>query len=506
MKQHTVTARHATVASIAVVLCMAPAAHAAATISSAATQNMSCTGGVCSPTAKNAVLNVGDLTTMLASGSVSVNTGTGSLAQQVQNIVVSAGFSWSSSSSLTLEAYDSVTVDKPVAVNGTGAVSLVTNNGGTSGNLSFGSKGSLSFLGTANSLTIDGAAFTLENSVVALAAAINSNAAGNYALAHSYDASKDGSYSGPPVTTTLSGAVQGLGNTISNLSISGHPARVTNIGLFADIGQSGIVSNLVLTALSFNASSSHTGFNVGGLAGLNQGTLEYDRTAGSVAVGANQAGGLVGDNQGTIVSSSSSVDVGTKSGWAGGVAGVNHGTILLSSASGSVRGIIAGGLLAVDYGLHGVSQCFSTGRVSGNTGAYLGGLVGESDGGEIENSYATGSVSGHQKSDIGGFLGLNAVEEVSSSYSTGHVSGPMGYSFVGGFVGTDDADLTTNSYWDTTTSGTDDGVNGGNETGLTGLTTVQLQAGLPSGFDPTVWAQSPSINHGLPYLINNPSQ
>ena len=104
MKQHTVTARHATVASIAVVLCMAPAAHAAVTISSAATSNMSCTGGVCSPTAKNAVLNVGDLTTMLASGSVSVNTGTGSLPAQVEDIIVAATFNWGSANALTLDA------------------------------------------------------------------------------------------------------------------------------------------------------------------------------------------------------------------------------------------------------------------------------------------------------------------------------------------------------------------------------------------------------------------
>ena len=40
--------------------------------------------------------------------------------------------------------------------------------------------------------------------------------------------------------------------------------------------------------------------------------------------------------------------------------------------------------------------------------------------------------------------------------------------------------------------------------GITGLTTAQLQSGLPAGFDPSIWAESPNINGGLPYLITNP--
>ena len=46
----------------------------------------------------------------------------------------------------------------------------------------------------------------------------------------------------------------------------------------------------------------------------------------------------------------------------------------------------------------------------------------------------------------------------------------------------------------------------GNVSGITGLTTVQFQSGLPAGFDPAVWAQSPGINNGFPYLIANPPE
>jgi hypothetical protein len=43
-----------------------------------------------------------------------------------------------------------------------------------------------------------------------------------------------------------------------------------------------------------------------------------------------------------------------------------------------------------------------------------------------------------------------------------------------------------------------------NDPGITGLTMAQLQSGLPQDFNKKVWAESPNINNGLPYLIANP--
>ena len=63
-------------------------------------------------------------------------------------------------------------------------------------------------------------------------------------------------------------------------------------------------------------------------------------------------------------------------------------------------------------------------------------------------------------------------------------------------------------YWDTSTSGITNLSQGAgniaNDPGITGETTTQLQAGLPTGFDPTIWAENTNINGGLPYLIANP--
>ena len=65
-----------------------------------------------------------------------------------------------------------------------------------------------------------------------------------------------------------------------------------------------------------------------------------------------------------------------------------------------------------------------------------------------------------------------------------------------------------NTYWDLDTSGISDPHKGaGNvadDEGITGLTTEQFQAGLPSGFTSLIWAQKAARNSGYPYLIANP--
>ena len=53
----------------------ATSAQASVQISSNPTHNMNCTGGVCTPTAKNADLNATDLANMLATSDVKVVTG-----------------------------------------------------------------------------------------------------------------------------------------------------------------------------------------------------------------------------------------------------------------------------------------------------------------------------------------------------------------------------------------------------------------------------------------------
>jgi hypothetical protein len=110
-----------------ILLYTASNAEADVTISSASTQNVSCSGGVCAPTATDAVLNVGDLESLLASGNVEITT-TGS-GTQADNIDIAAALSWSSASVLSLDAYQSIVVDRPVMITGLSGLSIATNDG-----------------------------------------------------------------------------------------------------------------------------------------------------------------------------------------------------------------------------------------------------------------------------------------------------------------------------------------------------------------------------------------
>jgi len=116
-------------------------------ISSGATTDVTCLNGTCKATASDAVLNVGELQTLLASGNVTVTTGS-----QSDDIKVTAALSWAAGSTLALDARHSIVIDAPVADNGPGALSLKTNEGGSGGFLSFGAKGNVTFSGLANDL------------------------------------------------------------------------------------------------------------------------------------------------------------------------------------------------------------------------------------------------------------------------------------------------------------------------------------------------------------------
>jgi len=88
------------IAAVAIVgLGVAVPARAALTISSQSTQGVDCASGVCTATAKNAVLNVGDLTNLLAGSDLSVESG-----KLAKDIVVAADLHLTSANMLTLDS------------------------------------------------------------------------------------------------------------------------------------------------------------------------------------------------------------------------------------------------------------------------------------------------------------------------------------------------------------------------------------------------------------------
>ena len=396
------------------------------------------------------------------------------------DIIVAAPIAWSTTATLTLDAYHSIAIDAPITVSGAGGVVLTTNDGGTGGDYGFGltSKGfsgSLSFTGAeggGQSLTINGQAYTLlyelaepgstgPDSGADDIAGIDANTAaggdaGFYALANNFigtGTTFTGALAGAGVNT-FTGVFTGLGHTITGLTINDTINNVDD-GLFGQ--QSGGAIRAI--GLVGGSVSSNGGF-VGGLVGSQQGGAITDAYATGAVSGAYYLGGLVGAQY--------------------------SGSITDAYATGAVSGNgYAGGLVGAQFS-GAVTDSYATGAVSGRDNA-VGGLAGYADG-TITDADATGAVSG--TGYVGGLVGFQYAGSITDAYATGAVSGSNS---VGGLVGSSNSATITEAYWDTQTTG-QSGSSGG-----TGLTTAQLQSGAAVFSDASF---SGGTNGLYPYLIN----
>ncbi|WP_281055310.1 MBG domain-containing protein, partial [Mesorhizobium sp. M7A.F.Ca.CA.004.08.1.1] len=305
---------------------------------------------------------------------------------------------------------------------------LVTNNGGTGGTISYALGASATFTGTpgAQALSIDGQSYTLIYDVNGLQA-INSGLTERYALANNIEASStyywnnllgftalgtDGNTNIQNGGNGFTGTFDGLGHIINQIWVRQIPANY--VGLFGYVGSTGVVRNVGLVDAYISGS-----YNTGAIAGFSKGTISGVWASGYLE-GVAAVGGLVGRNEGTITGS------------------------------------------------------FSTNAVRGHDGSQIGGIAGFNSS-TISQVHASGSVVGGD--NIGGLVGFN-VGAISDGYSTGAVLGLLGATGVGGSVGFSWGTV-TNVYFDTTTSGTTTGVAGQGAAGVTstGLTTAQLQGG-----------------------------
>jgi hypothetical protein len=395
------------------------------------------------------VLNVEDLENLLAAGSAEVTT-TGS-GVQATSIKVAAKLAWSGGGSLTLDAYKSISVEKPVHVRGTGGVSVITNDGGSKGEFSFGAGGKLTFANLSSPLAINGTAYTLVSSVGTLASAIAANPAGTFALGNGYDASRDGTYTVPPISTMFTGNFNGLGNTISNLTIN-DSIQNASVGLFAQTSGNASLASIRLGNATVTGASGTQGSSteyVGGLVGFQQGgTISNAFAAGTISGGSYAAvGGLAGVTFGTVTSSEATAT--TSSGYlgaAGGLIGGAAGAVTNSYAAGNISGsAFVGGLVGFD-GFNTIDHSFASGTVTGiDSDTYAGGLIGMNTG-TITQSSASGAVN--CQFVCGGLAGMNGgsagPSTISRSFATGDVSADSGGA--GGLVGTNLAGVITDSY------------------------------------------------------------
>ncbi len=293
--------------------------------------------------------------------------------------------------------------------------------------------------------------------------------------------------------TMFTGEYNGDGHTVSNLYIN--RPLTDDVGLF---GYSvGVVKNLGLLNVDITGQN-----DVGALGGT---LISADNcyTTGSVN-GDYYVGGLGGYTSNSNNSHSTCSVTGTIH--VGGFAGYNLGNLNRCYASGTVSGNSGssnvGGFVGYNNSAA-ITNCYSTGNVSGTLNA-IGGFVGYNYGsGTILNCYATGNVTGDTY--VGGLVGgIDNASTVQFSFSKGHVTGNTAK---GGLVGWLDAGgIVETSFWDIGTSGL------ATSAGGTGKTTDEMKKVGTYLSDPSLvipwdytlsgdnWAFNETDNGGYPFL------
>ena len=279
---------------------------------------------------------------------------------------------------------------------------------------------------------------------------------------------------------TFNTTFDGNGYTIANLYIN--RSGVDIMGLFGVANPDSDIRNIGVTSVNVSGN-----YYVGGLAGVNYGTIDNAHTVGAVSGARHNVGGLVGRNGGSIANTYAAAEVFAGGDEAGGLVGSNGGAISASYATGGVNAPNSyygvGGLVGENGGA--IAGSYATGNVNGRSYA-TGGLAGENQG-SITASYSTGNVSGNSK--VGGLVGWNNTgAKIKESYAIGRVTGTG--SHVGGFIGdvvSHEYGAVADSYWDIETSGHTHG-----NSGSIGKTTDELQAptentGIYANWNPDYW-------------------
>ncbi|MDR3493822.1 MAG: filamentous hemagglutinin N-terminal domain-containing protein, partial [Ancalomicrobiaceae bacterium] len=276
------------------------------------------------------------------------------------------------------------------------------------------------------------------------------NLSASYTLANTIDATKTATTSDiwgtagfAPVGVignAFSGSLNGNGNVINGLTIAA-PTSTTYVGLFGDT-LNATISNVGLVGGSITG-----GYYDGALVGRLYATTTASVTnayANATVTGAYAAGGLIG-----VVQGAGATSIAINQSYA-------YGNVTVTGAYGAGGGLI------------------------GTTSADVTNAI------QITQDYALGMVTGLANTSAGGLIGTafgNSV--IKETYAAAYVTGA---GTLGGLIGTNAAGTVSSSYWDKSVSGQFLGTRAGDSTGMTGLTTAQLQGTLPTSFDTSIWS------------------
>ncbi len=293
------------------------------------------------------------------------------------------------------------------------------------------------------------------------------------------------------LSTLFTGSFNGNHYMISNLQITSSAA--SDLGLFVIVGPFGKVFNLGLVNISIDGTpyapnipgQQGAAQNIGGLAGVNFGTLYNDYIlSGTIkgnggytvispaSFGKNYVlatiGGLVGFNVGTIGGPTAGVLTGAEAELATGAFIGSTVAIQVNSNANAEQASLAGGLVGYSTSQGKIYNSLSMATVTAY-GTTSGDLV-------LCHSGAVGCST--QTGQAGGLVGYND-GQIANSFSTGLVTAPTVGLIVGGFVGTNGIiGSIQGSLWDERTSGQTAGYGSNlSATGFTGANSNLLYGG-----------------------------
>ena len=357
----------------------------------------------------------------------------------------------------------------------------------------------------------------------------------------------------------LAGESRGsIANSSAAVTVSGLTTTSSTMGGL--VGWNNVGGSIQDSYATGNVTAGTGGTRAGGLTAQTNGAILRSYATGAVSGGSQGVGGLVGYNAGVSIVDSYATGAVNATSYAGGLVGFSStgATIVASYATGAVTtASFGGGLIGLNSAGASISNSYATGPVSVTSSTLAtvlgGGLVG-SNSGAVTRSYATGAVdvtstsAGATATAAGGLIGRNlGAATVTQSYATGAASATStaGSAMAGGLIGSHSSTGTvtqtyatgtasavstsstalaggligsvtgtgavTSSYWDTDTSGRANAVGSGASTGITGLTTGQMQdpanyASTYAGWDfANVWS-APSAGYypqlyGVNYVL-----
>ncbi|MXN83129.1 filamentous hemagglutinin N-terminal domain-containing protein [Burkholderia sp. 4812] len=419
-------------------------------------------------TVEAANANVNDADGAIGAQTLARNLGTTNVAltNTSGDLTVGGAVNWTSDHALTLTSRKG-NVDLKQAVTASGANAGVTANAahgigihdkvaltGENARLALNS-------GSGHALTNDNAAVTLSGRNASFSSNgeayqvihdvaglrnVDANLSGRYVLGNAIDGN-GAAFRTIGADQPFHGVFDGLGNTISRLTINGSGPYVGLFGL-----NRGRIANLALDAFAVNGASKWGAtVSVGSVAGANHsGTISNVRatrtTVSSSGSTKDIVGGLVGDNVAGVIDGGrfdGRITGNDAASSIGGIAGRNMfgGRIRNSRAHADITSVRApsqfmydvGGLVGTNLNST-VSDSASAGRISVGNRMHVGGLVGLTTGGLIENASSTVSVSAGASSFVGGAVGRSDRGTILGASAHGTVNATGG-SAVGGFIG-----------------------------------------------------------------------